>query len=57
MRPEFEAALKKSISFSSKFFIVDKPFIAEKGKAAFLMKGSATKKRKRAEMEGVKEFE
>jgi hypothetical protein len=54
MKPEFEAALKKCISFSSKLMTCHKPTIAEKGRSAFLLKGGAKYKRKRDEIEDVK---
>lgn len=57
MKPEFAAALKKCMTFSSKSSDYPNLNIAEKGKSAFLLKGSAAYKRKRGEMEEVKNEE
>ena len=57
MKPEFEAALKKCISFSCKLSISIILSIEEKGRSAFLLKGGAKYKRKRDEMEDVKQEE
>lgn len=56
MRPEFATALNNSLNFSSKvlLFLV---IIAERGRAANLLKGSSKRKRGRAELEEVKEEE
>jgi hypothetical protein len=57
MKPEFEAALKKCISFSCKQSITFTMPVEEKGRSAFLLKGGAKYKRKRDEMEDVKQEE
>ena len=57
MKPEFGTAFKKSKRFSSINTTYLRCPIAEKGKSAFLLKGSAHVKRKRSEMDEVKEEE
>ena len=57
MRPEFAEALKKSISFSSKIIYVDMIPIVDRGKSASLLKPGSKLKRKRSEIEEVKEEE
>lgn len=56
MRPEFVAALKKSISFSSKIYLINF-VLAERGRAAFLIKNSSKRKRKAKEIEELKQEE
>jgi hypothetical protein len=57
MRPEFAEALKKSISFSSMILIVGITYIVDRGKSASLLKAGSKLKRKRSEIEEVKEEE
>jgi hypothetical protein len=57
MRPEFAAALKKSISFSCISFFVCAKLLESNGRSAFLLKPSSKTKRKRQEIEEVKEEE
>ena len=57
MRPEFAEALKKSISFSSMIIYVNSLSIVDRGKSASLLKPSSKLKRKRSEIEEVKEEE
>jgi hypothetical protein len=57
MRPEFANALKKSISFSCKINIVIELYKETNGRSAFLLKPSSKVKRKRTEIEEVKEEE
>ena len=56
MRPEFADALRKSLIFSCNVYMLHM-FIESHGKSAFLLKGSSKHKRKRSEMEEVKEEE
>lgn len=57
MRPEFAAALKKSISFSCKSIDISHYCLESKGRSAHLLKPSSKHKRKRSEIEEVKEEE
>jgi hypothetical protein len=57
MRPEFANALKKSIVFSCKINIHKFIILESRGKSAYLLKPSSKMKRKRSEMEEVKDEE
>lgn len=57
MRPEFATALKKSISFSCKSIDNINFHLETNGRSAYLLKPSSKVKRKRSEMEEVKEEE
>lgn len=56
MRPEFAEALNKSISFSSNILAINY-YAADRGKSVALLKPSSKLKRKRSEIEEVKEEE
>lgn len=57
MRPEFAEALRKSISFSCKFIVISYAYTETNGRSAHLLKPSSKLKRKRSEIEEVKEEE
>jgi hypothetical protein len=57
MRPEFANALRNSISFSCKLNIIIELYKETNGRSAFLLKPSSKIKRKRTEIEEVKEEE
>ena len=57
MKPEYAEALKSSSSYSSKPHSSSLNPLADKGRSAFLLKPSSKHKRRRNEMEEVKDEE